>query len=57
MPGNGAGDVTRVRQRRSHGGDVPLWQANHGGWLTVANGYLYIAQADKTIYAYRTQEP
>lgn len=36
---------------------LPVWQTDHGGWLTVASGYLYIAQADQTIYAYRAQEP
>ncbi len=34
-----------------------VWQTDHGGWLTVASGYLYIAQGDQTIYAYRAQEP
>jgi len=34
-----------------------VWEAEHGGWLTVADGYLYVAQADKMLYAYRAQEP
>jgi hypothetical protein len=34
-----------------------VWQVNKGGWLSVADGYLYIAQPDKTITAYRAQEP
>jgi Tol biopolymer transport system component/outer membrane protein assembly factor BamB len=45
---------TYVIDRETH---LPVWQANQGGWLTVANGYLYIAQSGKTINAYRAQEP
>jgi Tol biopolymer transport system component/outer membrane protein assembly factor BamB len=33
------------------------WQTDHGGWLAIADGFLYIAQPDKTMYAYRAQEP
>ncbi|MBN1889227.1 MAG: PD40 domain-containing protein [Thermoflexales bacterium] len=33
------------------------WQTSHGGWLTVANGFLYIAQTGQALYAYRAQEP
>lgn len=46
--------TTYVLQRTT---GEPVWQTDHGGWLTVASGYLYIAQGDQTIYAYRAQEP
>lgn len=45
---------TYVLNRTTH---EPVWETDHGGWLTIADGFLYIAQADKTIYAYRAQEP
>ncbi len=45
---------TYVLQRTT---GVPVWQTNHGGWLSVASGYLYIAQSNQTIYAYRAEEP
>jgi len=45
---------TYVLDRATH---AVVWEAEHGGWLTVADGYLYVAQADKMLYAYRAQEP
>lgn len=45
---------TYVVNRDTH---TLVWQVNHGGWLSMANGYLYVAQADKIIYAYKAQEP
>ncbi len=50
-----ASSETTYVLRRATG--EPVWQTNHGGWLSVASGYLYIAQADQTILAYRAQEP
>ncbi len=34
-----------------------VWQTEKGGWLSIADGYLYIAQPNKIITAYRAQEP
>jgi Tol biopolymer transport system component len=33
------------------------WTADKGGWLAVANGYLFVADRNKIIYAYRAEEP
>jgi outer membrane protein assembly factor BamB len=48
---------TYVLDRVSH---QLVWQTNYGGWLTVANGFLYISSTNymtTTLYAYRAQEP
>jgi Tol biopolymer transport system component len=34
-----------------------VWSTDKGGWLAVANGYLFVAARDKIIYAYRAEEP
>jgi len=33
------------------------WSTPEGGWLTVADGYLFIANANGYVTAYRAQEP
>jgi outer membrane protein assembly factor BamB len=43
---------TYVLNRNTH---QLVWTTAHGGWLSLANGYLYIAQPDNTIYAYRAE--
>jgi outer membrane protein assembly factor BamB len=48
------GANTYVLDRTTH---EVVWQTGHGGWLTIANGFLYIVQSDMTLYAYRAQEP
>lgn len=45
---------TYVLDRTTH--DV-VWQTDRGGELTVGNGFLYIAQSNNVLYAYRAQEP
>jgi len=45
---------TYVLDRTTH---AVTWQVDHGGWLAVADGFLYIGQPDQAIYAYRAQEP
>ena len=45
---------TYVLDRTTH---QMVWQIEHGGWLAVANGFLYIGTPDETIYAYQAQEP
>jgi Tol biopolymer transport system component len=32
------------------------WTTDKGGWLAVANGYLFVADRNKIIYAYRAEE-
>jgi hypothetical protein len=34
-----------------------VWQTDQGGWLALANGYLYIATTDQRIFAYQAQQP
>ncbi len=34
-----------------------VWEVDRGGRLTVADGFLYIADYSRNIYAYRAQEP
>ncbi len=34
-----------------------VWETNKGGWLSVADGFLYIAQPGGIVSAYRAQEP
>ncbi len=43
---------TYVLNRHTH---QLVWTTAQGGWLSLANGYLYIAQLDNTIYAYRAE--
>jgi outer membrane protein assembly factor BamB len=47
-------EQTYVADRTTH---AITWQVDHGGWLAVADGFLYVGQADNAIYAYRAQEP
>jgi Tol biopolymer transport system component len=45
---------TFVINRTTHQLETSISQ---GGWLAVANGHLFIANSNKTIHAYRAQEP
>ncbi len=49
-----SGGETFVINRTTHQLESSVSQ---GGWLAVANGHLFIANSDKTIHAYRAQEP
>jgi len=46
-------DNTYVLDRSTH---KLVWQTDHGGWLAVANGFLYITGRD-TLIAYRSNYP
>jgi Tol biopolymer transport system component len=47
-------DKTYIFDRTTH---LIVWQTNHGGWITVANGFLYIVNGEKVLFAYRAEEP
>lgn len=49
-----SGGETFVINRSTHQLESSI---DKGGWLAVANGHLFVADDDKTIYAYRAQEP
>lgn len=49
-----SGAETFVINRSTHQLESSI---DKGGWLAVANGHLFVADDDKTIYAYRAQEP